>query len=135
MKRDAILYFLKEIDRDFEPPLSAKIEIESYVDKILAHAELVMMKNSENEVIGLVVLYCNDKITYRAYISLVGVKRSFRGLGKAQEMVKQAIHIARAKGMRVVGIHSNNPIAISLYEKLGFKTIVSEERKYLEKIL
>lgn len=38
-------------------------------------------------------------------------------------MMEEAIAHGRSKGFRFMGIHSNNPYAISMYEKLGFNII------------
>lgn len=134
MINEANLYdFLSEIDEDFSPHLSSKVELHQYVVKIQRYAELVI---DEDRILrGLVVLYCNDTINYKAYISLVGVRKCFRGQGIARKMMTEAIQIAKDKKMRIIGIHSNNKAALKLYKTLGFVTKEFGEREYLELIL
>ena len=82
---------------------------------------------------GLVVLYCNDMASLTAYIALAGVSSSYRGQGIARRMIQSSIQIVMAHGFKVLGIHSNNPIAIHLYKKLGFTEISREgDRLYME---
>ncbi len=126
-----VLSFLEEINYDFTPELSAKVSLPEFVDKIFSKAILITVGES-NMLKGLVVMYCNDEETHRAYISLVGVKQEVRGQGIAKKMLMDAIAVAKQCRMFTIGIHSNNPIALSLYKKMGFETILGGEREYLE---
>lgn len=127
----SLLRFLKEIDNDFSPSLSEKVVLSDYVDKILKKACLVI-ESYKDDICGLIVLYCNDFINKKAYISLVGVAPKYRNRGIAKMMIEKAIHIAANKEMEIIGIHSNNSIAIHMYEKFGFKIIEPGERVYME---
>lgn len=130
VKASDLYDFLNEIDEDFSPHLSNKVNLHEYVLKIQNNAELIV----DNECVlrGLIVLYCNDYIQKRAYISLVGVRRDFRGRGIARKMMMNAIEIAKDKGMEIIGIHSNNQAALNLYKNIGFVTKEFGEREYLE---
>ena len=77
-QKQKLLLFLESINEDFSPPLTDKVSLEEYVNKIIENAELVLESNNE-EICGLVVLYCNDKQSNRAYIPLCGVNKEFRG--------------------------------------------------------
>ena len=46
--------------------------------------------------------------------------------------MEKAILIVKKAGYHTLAIHSNNPIAINLYKKLGFKIIEGNERVYME---
>lgn len=122
--------FLKDIDEDFTPCLSSKVNLSEYIVKIHNHAELIV--DQAVSLRGLVILYCNDVVNFKAYITLVGVRREFRGMGIARKMMVEAIQKAQDNGMKVIGIHSNNPIALNLYKTLGFVTKEFGEREYLE---
>lgn len=132
--KQLLITFLESINNDFNPPLSEKIVFESYVNKICEHSILIMEK--EDEVIkGLVVMYCNDEYSKRAYIPLCGVIQKYRGNKIAKSLMSRAINKAKQLNYRILGIHSNNPIAIRMYEQLGFKIIEGEERVYMELII
>lgn len=130
VKMSELYNFLKDIDEDFFPCLSSKVDLEEFVEKIQNHAELIVDKTVILR--GLVVLYCNDFSNYKAYISLVGIRREFRGMGIARRLMIEAIQKAKDNGMKIIGIHSNNVIALNLYKSLGFVTKEFGEREYLE---
>jgi ribosomal protein S18 acetylase RimI-like enzyme len=130
VKMSDLYNFLKDIDEDFSPCLSSKVDLEEFVEKIQNYAELIV---DETVILrGLVVLYCNDFSNYKAYISLVGIRREFRGMGIARRLMIEAIQKAKDNGMKIIGIHSNNVIALNLYKSLGFVTKEFGEREYLE---
>lgn len=126
-----VLRFLNYVDADFRPALSDKTVLEDFAAKICELAHPIIRRNDEG-IYGLVVLYCNDLVMHRAYISLVGVKEEYRGRGVAKDMMQEAMSVAKAAGMTKIGIHSNNPNAVALYANLGFEIIEDGERKYME---
>ena len=67
-KNQTILNFLEQIDKDFNPPLSSKVNLSEYVTKIQNNANLIIRKNKKGDIIGLLVVYCNDFTKSRAYI-------------------------------------------------------------------
>lgn len=133
-RKEDILKFLQKVDKEFRPALSEKTSLEEYADKVCSLAELVIAEDDRG-VYGLTVIYCNDKTDCRAHIALVGVVPEYQGKGVARNMMLEAISKAEEKGMRKIGIHTNNPIALSLYRKLGFEVISGDDRKYLEYII
>ena len=68
----------------------------------------------------------------KAYIPLVGVLPAYRRRGIAKKLMLEAISYVNSKEFKVVGIHSNNPIAVKAYCDLGFDIIEDDERKYME---
>lgn len=78
------------------------------------------------------MLYCNDRNKLKAYIPLVAVSNEHRSKGHAKSMMEEAIKTVRFNGFRTIGIHSNNPHAIRLYEKMGFNIISGKDRVYME---
>lgn len=132
MIKNEILRFLKDIDNDFYPPLSEKVILEEYVDKIYQKSHLISHCLDDGKVVGLVVVYCNDFINYRAYVALVGVLKDYRGKGIAEMMMRECIDYVRNNNFKTIGIHLNNQIAINLYKKLGFNIIEDGNRVYME---
>ena len=126
----SLLLFLNKVDKDFSPPLSSKVDLKDYILKIQEKAELIT--EEQNGLIrGLVILYCNDFETKIAYISLVGDLPEFRGMGIAKICMSQAINVAKEKGMKRIMIHSNNPVAVKIYNDLGFHIIEDGDRKLM----
>lgn len=133
-RKELVLEFLLKVDKEFKPALSEKTSIEEYVDKISSLAELIVAED-DNGIYGLTVLYCNDMLEKRAYVALVGVLPEYRGKGVARQMMIETIRRAVEKGMCRIGIHTNNPVALNLYKKLGFEVISGGDRKYLEYVI
>ena len=55
-------------------------------------------------------------------------------LDYAYNKTKRVLSVSYTKdnGMKIIGIHSNNVIALNLYKSLGFVTKEFGEREYLE---
>ena len=129
--KEIIYSFLKKIDDDFSPKLSSKVNLLEYVDKIISCSKLLI--DCKDEVLrGLVVLYCNNTNERIAYIPLVGVDSLYRGRGIAKNLLLEAIDISKSNGMKCVQVHSNNPIAIKMYQNIGFQIVSGDNRKLLE---
>ena len=128
---DKIYIFLAHINNEYNPPLDTKVELRQYAEKILNNAILLVEMIDEN-VVGMVVLYCNDENTKKAYIPLVGVLPTYQHRGIASKLMKEAIAFVRVQGYKLIGIHSNNMVAVHLYSKLGFTVKDDSERKYME---
>lgn len=135
LKKEQIVDFLESVNYDFNPPLTEKVNLSEYVEKILSSAHLIYRLSSENKLIGLVVLYCNNIVDLKSYIALVAVRKDYRGKGLAKDMMKEAIEIVKNNKYLTLGIHSNNEIAISLYMNLGFTIKENGDRKYLELVI
>lgn len=127
--------FLSQIEMDFMPRLTEKIDIDEFIRKIILKADLIIRYSSEGNIIGLTVLYCNNFSERKAYISLVGVLRNYRGKGIAKNMIENAILIAKKRHFFRIGLHSNNKKAQKLYRQLGFVSSESTERIYMELVL
>ena len=101
-------------------------------DKICKHLFVIDEEYGLNRVIG----YCRllpPGISYEdASIGRVLVISDYRNKGIARKMMVKAINKAQDNGMKVIGIHSNNEIALKLYKSLGFVTKEFGEREYLE---
>jgi ribosomal protein S18 acetylase RimI-like enzyme len=110
-------------DADFVPPLSGRIQISDYANKIAGKATLFEAW-SDDTLLGLVAAYCNDQERRTAYITSVSVLRDWTGKGIAASLMKQCIEYAKALGIRQISLEvaSDNMPAIRLYEKSGFVT-------------
>ena len=129
--REQIYTFLKKIDQDFPTPLSNKVDLNEYAEKILSTAEILSVVKND-QVVACIVLYCNDFNTKYAYIPLVGVLQQYRGLGYAKSLVSAAISIVKSREFKTIGIHTENSSALKLYQSLGFDIKQQGDRKYLE---
>lgn len=129
---DKIYMFLVHINNEYNPPLNTKVELHQYAEKIFDNAILFVEISNEADIVGMVVLYCNDKISKKAYIPLVGVLPTYQHRGIASKLMNEAVSFVREQRYKLIGIHSNNVAAINLYSKLGFIVKDDSERKYME---
>lgn len=123
--------FLEEVNLDFSPSLDSKVVLGEYATKIQERAN-VLVETDRNGICGMVVFYCNNQETKLGYISLVGVSSGKRSQGIASRLVYTVCEYIKSKEFFKIGIHSNNPSAIRIYQQLGFCIVVDEERKYME---
>jgi len=112
---------LAACDADFVPPLSRRVDIAAYADKLVGHA--VRFEAWEGgRLVGLVAAYCNDPDGCRAFVTSVSVLRGWAGRGIAVALMERCLSHARRLGFRRVALEvdaANGP-ARRLYEKLGF---------------
>jgi GNAT superfamily N-acetyltransferase len=89
--------------------------------------ELIVIENSQNEIIGTLQLSFIPYLTYqggiRAQIEAVRVREDMRGEGLGQKMFEWAMEKARQRNAHLLQLTTDKqrPDAIRFYEKLGFK--------------
>lgn len=129
---DKFLEFLIRVNQDFPTPLSDRVNLRKYAKKLVDNG-FVVSTIKENKIVGIVVIYCNDFDTYNAYIPLVAVDKNYRGQKISKALMLCAMSYAKGLGFKRIGIHTENPIALNLYNSLGFKMKDDvTQRKYLE---
>ncbi len=108
-------------DVDFVPPLSGRVEIINYAQKIVNKATRFEAW-SGGILGGLVAAYCNDLEKRIAYITSVSVLKAWTGKGIATCLVDQCSEHAKSLDMRQISLEvaRDNMLAIKLYEKGGF---------------
>lgn len=92
--------------------------IHKFIDK--GNVIVIMYRK---EIIAFLNVYCNDVGTGEAYINNVEVYEPFRGYGLSNLLLEKALITVRENQFDYIALHVNvsNKIAISLYEKYGFK--------------
>lgn len=89
--------------------------------------ELVVVEDTQNEIIGTLQLSFIPYLTYqggiRAQIEAVRIREDVRGEGLGQKMFEWAIERARERNAHLLQLTTDKqrPDAIRFYEKLGFK--------------
>jgi len=89
--------------------------------------ELVVVEDSQNEIIGTLQLSFIPYLTYqggiRAQIEAVRIREDVRGEGLGQTLFEWAIERARERNAHLLQLTTDKqrPDAIRFYEKLGFK--------------
>lgn len=111
---------LKECNNHFFPPLSERINIESYSKKI-AVKSITFEAWSENTLVGLVATYMNAE-TSTAFITNVSLLKNYMGLGISTELTNRCIEYVQQNNFKEIKleVHKNNANAIGLYKKFNF---------------
>lgn len=122
-----LLEIHKQCDQDFNPPLSSRVDINSYCKKIFQHAQIIGAYD-QNHLIGIICMYTNDKKEMLAYITSICVDINYRGQKIGYQLMKCAIILAKESNMNKLSLEvgKNNQVAISFYKNLGF-TIINEK--------
>lgn len=116
-----ILEHLRNCDSDFDPPLSHRVNIKNYARKI-KHKAMLFEAWSNNTLIGLVAIYCNDKAERTAFVTSVSILKDWMGNGIAMQLMATCLKQMKNSGIKQVDLEvgAENSPAIKLYEKNGF---------------
>jgi len=116
-----IAQHLRECDRQFVPPLSERVDLGAYADKLAARAERVEAW-SGGSLVGLVAAYLDGDAGQRAFVTSVSVLPRWQGRGIAARLLAQCAARAAQRGCRRVEleVHPANERALALYARAGF---------------
>ena len=116
-----IVNHLLHCDTDFIPPLSDRVDIDTYAHKITNKS--MRFEAWDNEIlVGLVAIYCNDSEHRIAYITSVSVLPEWQNKGIASQLIKQCVENVKSTSFELVEleVNSDNLAAIKSYEKNNF---------------
>ncbi len=120
--------FIKEIDNELPTPLSGRVNLKEYAEKLYSKAHLCYIKDKDR-IVALVAGYIKNTPDNIAYVTLVGTLPEFRGVGYAEKLMRQFISDSLNQKLSGVHLHTDksNIAAESLYHKLGFKEYVVDQ--------
>lgn len=121
---DEFTEFITHVSQDFVPPILERIEIKQFYDKITSLASIITCRKN-NRLVGLCIFYCNDNITFQAYLNLIAVSSHHRGKGIASKLCHLMETKSKKEGMTHLSMHTNSEMALKLYNKLGYSVIES----------
>lgn len=103
------------------------ISIDEYLVKIKEKAE-ILIHYIDGRCAGFVAFYCNDQQAKQAFITLLLVAPGFRGKKVASFLLDGLFSLARSRGFATCQLEVNNDnfVAITMYEKFGFRSVLSE---------
>ena len=111
---------LKELSQLLPIPLETRMDITKYAYKIYDLAEIYFVK-TECKLAGLVAIYMNDFVNFKAYLSMIGVITQYQGMGLGKCLLAHGISEAKKRGMKTIQleVYPSNISAIRLYESFG----------------
>ncbi len=114
---------LHACDNAFVPPLSSRVEINKYAQKISDKA-VCFEAWQDGKLVALVAAYCNGDKGKAAFITSVSVLPEWMGQGIASRLVTHAVEHAQDLGfVRIeLEVDRQNHAATRLYRKQGFST-------------
>jgi ribosomal protein S18 acetylase RimI-like enzyme len=110
----------------FEPPLSSRVDIRTYAQKLHDRAVRFEAWLSE-ELVGLVASYCNQPDEGKSFVTSVSVLPEWQGQGIAGRLMRKCIEHVRVLGFgqMELEVDQRSLPAVVLYQKLGFNTLSS----------
>ncbi len=115
---------LTACDAHFSPPLSDRVVLADYAEKLWAKAERFEAWN-DRRLVGLVAMYCNDDDHKTAYISNVSVDPGLVRRSVARRLMQAAVEKAHMLGFAWLSLEVDEraQAAFALYSTMGFATI------------
>lgn len=119
---DELCRHLSACDRSFSPPLSNRVDIPLYAEKLFREATRFEAWE-EKTLVGLVASYQNDLSKLSAFITNVSVVGPWQGHGIGGRLLDQCIIEARRAHFTeiILDVSVSQTIAISLYKRRGFQ--------------
>ena len=113
--------FLEKVDRDFNPPLSDRVDLGSFAKKVCANATLFIASHA-GKIIGYNAVYVNDR-PKEAYATSLAVLPDYQTVGLiGVKLVKMAIEYARKRSACYqLCINGANVSMLHFYLREGFE--------------
>ncbi len=128
-EHESLTQLLRQLDATFPIPLSRKVDLAAYAEKLLRIGTAYGAWEEESPV-GLCGFYANDQQTGKAYVSVVGVLASHQRRGIARTLLADSLALCRKAGMGQCCLytHQTNLGAIALYRSFGFHEEITLQR-------
>lgn len=125
--KNKLILFLENMNNEFPIPLTQRVDIEEYVNKVIENGYVVVCLE-EQKIIGAILFYANNKEEKQAYISLLGIDSNYRRNHIATHLLDEALKIIKDAKMQKVKVytHKTNEGAKTLYRKNAFEEVESD---------
>lgn len=119
-------------DSDFTPPLSSRVSLSDYAEKLVAKGTRFEAWCGD-ELIGLVAAYLNATDRHTGFVSSVCVVERWTKKGIASHLIDACIQQAEREKLRSVELEVDrmNIQAIQLYAKKKFSIVSSSDRSFI----
>ena len=119
-----IFQFFEVVDKEFYPPLSERVNLPAYANKLALKAVNLFVVEDGRDV-AHAAFYCDDQCSKIAYLSSIGVLPEFHGSGVAGNLLVKVFDRCLAEEMKLINLEVDfaNLKAVKFYEKYGFRFI------------
>lgn len=112
---------LKEIDVDFDPPLSSSTNLAEYAKKIYENATIFSV-HEDGKLVAAAAVYCNHPDRQTAFVTMLAVVAGHRSHGLGSNLIKTTIAYLSKRSFKFLKleIYKTNLKAIQFYKNLDF---------------
>ena len=114
--------FLREVDQDFPVPLSQKSDLRVLAEKFVERAD-IFAERIDGKIAGGVIGYITNGVSEISFITVVAVRKEYRGKGVSKRALLSYIAEAKKQGrFKAIDVYTQreNAAAIGLYKGCGF---------------
>jgi len=131
-----LLEFLNSIDKLLPVPLSERVNLSEYTDKIINCGKVLSIKDGK-EIKAAALFYCNDVKTGKAYITLLATRSSAQKKGFAKKLLDGTEKYCKDHSMKTIALDTDisNTSAIALYSKCGYRIDAIDKKIHMIKHL
>ena len=126
-----VLHLLNEFNEMFNPPLSSKVDIKVYAEKLSRYAHFLIAEE-ESQTIGYLAYYKNQNVK-ELYITSFCVSDEYRRKGMGKKLLNYLYDIGVAEGYLNISleVRRNNETAIEFYKKMQFEISQTRDETFL----
>ena len=114
--------FLRAVDQDFPVPLSQKSDLSVLAEKFAQRAD-IFAERIDGKIAGAVIGYITNGFSEISFITVVAVRKEYRGKGVSKRALLSYIAEAKKQGrFKAIDVYTQreNATAIGLYKGCGF---------------
>jgi len=119
---DHVASFIRMHEKAFDPPISDRVDIDGFLDKVKKEAVKFIARDVVAEMaLGLAILYATPNKYDYAYLTFIAVTKKSCGIGSA--LLERTISYCEQVGMMGIKTQTwtENELALKMYKKFGFK--------------
>ena len=131
-----LISFLCQIDQQLPTSLSERVSLDNFADKVLSVGQVLTIEDA-GSIISAALFYCNDNVTNKAYLTLLGTLPRSKGKGYAKQVMLAMEDHVKMCGMKEIHLDTDiaNTTAVSFYSKLGYQVSEVNDKIHMWKEL
>lgn len=121
---DALSSFISLTERLFNPPISQRVNLTDYINKLAREAVIFFaISDKNNNILGTIAYYCTPGKYNYAFLSYIASNSIIKGIGSelVRTMIKDCVE-KKMKGIEAQTWESNIK-SLLMFHKFGFKEV------------